>query len=166
MWRLSVAVVWQLFADHVSSQFGDIYWPPRSPDLTVCISFLRDYFKSKVYDSRTTTTAELKRRIQEEFDAISVEFLCPQFEERICENGYHLTNIVFRNWYFFVLKWLIPCNLPSIVKKKLYFLTFVGVISNFSVFPATCRYSFRLLFFVHSLLLIALIPIFTVLPYF
>lgn len=33
--RLSMEVIQQLFGNRVISRLGDIYWPSRSPDLTV-----------------------------------------------------------------------------------------------------------------------------------
>ena len=38
--RQSMAAVRELFGNHVISRFGDIPWPPRSPDLSVCDFFL------------------------------------------------------------------------------------------------------------------------------
>jgi hypothetical protein len=32
---VSMAAVQQLFGNQVISRFGDIHWPPRSPDLSV-----------------------------------------------------------------------------------------------------------------------------------
>jgi hypothetical protein len=38
--RASMTVVRQMFPQHVVSRFGDVPWPPRSPDLSVCDFFL------------------------------------------------------------------------------------------------------------------------------
>jgi len=34
---------------HLTSRFGDVLWPPRSPDLTAADFFLWEYLKAKVY---------------------------------------------------------------------------------------------------------------------
>jgi len=38
--RLSMDVVRRMFPGRVISRFGDIPWPPRSPDLTTCDFFV------------------------------------------------------------------------------------------------------------------------------
>jgi hypothetical protein len=95
--RASVAAVRQLFGNHVISRFGDIYWPPRSPDLSVCDFFLWGHLKSKVYTTRPTTILELKTRIREEIAAIPMQDLSIRFQECRRSNGRHLMDIVFRN---------------------------------------------------------------------
>ncbi|XP_023726582.1 uncharacterized protein LOC111874931 isoform X2 [Cryptotermes secundus] len=60
-----------LFGNHVISRNGDIAWPSRSPDLSVCDFYLWGYLKSVVYNTRPTTLAELRRRITEEIAAIN-----------------------------------------------------------------------------------------------
>ena len=47
--RISIEVLRQKFPGRLISRFGDIPWPPRSPDLTSCDFFLWGYLKSKVY---------------------------------------------------------------------------------------------------------------------
>jgi hypothetical protein len=47
--RASMTVVRQMFLQHVVSCFGNVPWPPRSPDLSACDFFLWGYLKSKVY---------------------------------------------------------------------------------------------------------------------
>jgi hypothetical protein len=63
--RASMAAARQLLGNHIISRFGDIHWPPRSPDLSVCDFFLWDHLKSKVYTIRPMTILEFKTRIQE-----------------------------------------------------------------------------------------------------
>ena len=41
--RASMTVVRQMFPQHVISRFGDVSWPPRSPDLSACDFFLANY---------------------------------------------------------------------------------------------------------------------------
>jgi len=59
-----MAAVRELFGNRVISRFGDILWPPRSPDLSVCDFFLWGYLKNRVYTTRPRTLDELKQRIQ------------------------------------------------------------------------------------------------------
>jgi hypothetical protein len=55
----------QMFPQHVVSRFGDVPWPPRTPDLSACDFFLWGYIKSKVY-VRNPRTVDLKVSIREE----------------------------------------------------------------------------------------------------
>ncbi|PSN57112.1 hypothetical protein C0J52_01298 [Blattella germanica] len=71
----SMEVVRELFGNHVISRFGNIPWPPRSPDLSVCDFFLWGYLKSKVYTTRPRTLDELKQRIRDEIHSIPAEML-------------------------------------------------------------------------------------------
>lgn len=93
----------QKFPGRVVSKNGDIDWPPRSPDLTPPDFFLWGYLKSKVYNSKPRTIAELKNNIRTEMANISTETL-----EKVMENaqkraffaiknkGGHLIDIVFK----------------------------------------------------------------------
>ena len=47
--RMSMGVVQEMFPGRVLSRNGDLSWPARSPDLTMCDYFLWGYLKSKVY---------------------------------------------------------------------------------------------------------------------
>jgi len=51
---ISIAAFRLLFPQWVISRFGDVPWPPRSPDLTAPYFFLWGYLKSKVYSTRPT----------------------------------------------------------------------------------------------------------------
>ena len=53
--RASMTVVRPMFTQHVVSRFGDVRWPPRSPDLSACDFFLWGYLKSKVYVRKQST---------------------------------------------------------------------------------------------------------------
>ncbi|KRT86372.1 hypothetical protein AMK59_1417, partial [Oryctes borbonicus] len=54
---------------------GDIVWPPRSPDLSVC-DYLWGYLKAKVFEGYPPRTIQaLKQRIREEIEAIPVNML-------------------------------------------------------------------------------------------
>jgi len=50
---ISIAALRRLFPQRVISRFGDVPWPPRSPDLSAS-DFLWGYLKSKVYSNRPT----------------------------------------------------------------------------------------------------------------
>jgi hypothetical protein len=73
--RKSIAAVRELFGNRVISRFGDIPWPPRSPNLSVCDLLLWGYLKSRVYTTRPRTLDELKQRIEEEIRGIPAEML-------------------------------------------------------------------------------------------
>ncbi|KAJ4452067.1 hypothetical protein ANN_03583 [Periplaneta americana] len=63
---INTTVLCRMFPGHIISRRGDIPWPSRSPDLTVCDYFLWSYLKSKVYVSRPQTTDDLKIAIVQE----------------------------------------------------------------------------------------------------
>lgn len=60
--RLSMAAIRQLFPNRKFFRFGDVHWPPRSPNLSICDFFLVRLTKvSRVqnetsYSGRTTTS--------------------------------------------------------------------------------------------------------------
>jgi hypothetical protein len=65
--------------------------------------FLRGYPKSKVYEKKPRTTADLKQNIREEVAALSPNMLqrvMQNFQKRLGEcvdnKGRHLTNTIFR----------------------------------------------------------------------
>ena len=100
--RASMTVVRQMFPQHVS-RFGDVPWPPRSPDLSACNFFLWSYLKSKVYVRKRHTFDDLKVSIREEIATVPQEMLVnvmQNFEERLrtCvrQKGRHLSDIIFR----------------------------------------------------------------------
>ncbi|KAJ4451944.1 hypothetical protein ANN_03428 [Periplaneta americana] len=80
---------------------GDIAWPPRSPDLTVCDFFLWEHLKTKVFGGNPARTIPaLKQRIRGEVAAISliempvrndfedelrITSLLPYFQCKICQ---------------------------------------------------------------------------------
>lgn len=101
--RASMEVVRQMFPGHVISRFGDVSWPPRSPDLSICDFFLWGYLKSKVYVNKPRTINALKIAIREEIEAVPNEMLqraVRNFQERIksCirQEGRHLKDIIFK----------------------------------------------------------------------
>ncbi|KAJ4428288.1 hypothetical protein ANN_24306 [Periplaneta americana] len=74
--RISMDAVNALFPGRVISRKGDVAWPPRSPDLTVCDFFLWGHLKTKVFGGNLTRTIPaLQQRIREEVAAIPVSML-------------------------------------------------------------------------------------------
>ena len=61
--RETMALLRELFPGRLISRFGDVPWPPRSPDLTPADFFLWGYVKSKVYITKPRNKSELKTRI-------------------------------------------------------------------------------------------------------
>lgn len=55
------------------SPMGDVEWPERSPDLSVCDYFLWNYLRKKVFQRRPTNIEELKEIIEDEVISIPVE---------------------------------------------------------------------------------------------
>ena len=96
----------ELFGDRVSviSRFGDIPWPPRSPDLSVYNFFLWGYRKNLIYTTRPRTLDELKR-IQDEIRGIPPEMLQRamgnlngRLKKCIRGDGHHLQDVIFKHW--------------------------------------------------------------------
>ena len=82
---------------------GDVHWPPRSPDLSICDFFLWGYLKSRVYIKKPRTLDDLKNSIRQEIEAVPNEMLensVRNFQKRIqiCmqQEGRHLKDIIFR----------------------------------------------------------------------
>lgn len=99
----SMTALRNVFENHLISRFGDISWPARSPDLSVCDFFLWGYLKFKVFQSRPRDLLELKQRIAEEVQAIPQGMLERVFdaffkrlEECQCVQGRHLKDVVFK----------------------------------------------------------------------
>jgi hypothetical protein len=98
-----MATVRRSFPQRVISRFGDVSWPPRSPDLTASDFFLWFYLKSKVYSTRPTDVGALKQKIREEIANISEETLREAMHSfstrvRLCiqEVGSHIKYIVHK----------------------------------------------------------------------
>lgn len=102
--RNSMEAIRAVFRGRIISRFGDIDWPPRSPDLSMCDYFLWGFLKSRVYQHKPRTLQELKGAIREEVEQIGramLERVQSNFRERlvkcIAENGRHLSDIVFKH---------------------------------------------------------------------
>lgn len=100
---ITMTVLRNLFPGRLISRFGDIPWPPRSPDLTAPDFFLWGYLKEKVFESRPANLEELRNRIREEINLIEPETLqevMSNFQRRmqqcIQNDGAHLKDVVFK----------------------------------------------------------------------
>lgn len=101
--RESMIKVRELFPKKLISRFGDVAWPPRSPDLTPCDFFLWGYRKSRVYINSPSTINALQENIRREVKAISPA-LCKRvftnMKERLQEclrlEGRHLSGVTFQ----------------------------------------------------------------------
>ena len=61
-----MTIVRNMFPGHFISRFGDVPWPPRSTDLSMCNFFLWGYLKSRVYAHKPRTLNNLKETIRRE----------------------------------------------------------------------------------------------------
>jgi len=99
-----MTIVRNMFLGHLISRFGDVPWPPRSPDLSTCDFFLWGYLKSRVYTQKTRTLNDLKEAIRQEICPIHRQllarvmddFLKKWLENCIQEDGRHLTDMIFK----------------------------------------------------------------------
>jgi hypothetical protein len=100
----TVNILRSMFAGRVISSFGDVPWPPTSPDLSACDFFLWGYLKSRVYIHKPRSLTELKDAIRGELQLIVREMLGRVFddfkqrvENCIQEDGRHLQGVTFHN---------------------------------------------------------------------
>ncbi|KDR07961.1 hypothetical protein L798_01616 [Zootermopsis nevadensis] len=68
--RASMQVVGGMFPQHVISRFGDIPWPPRSPDLSVFDYFLWGYLKSKACRNKPRNIQDPKDSIRQDIATV------------------------------------------------------------------------------------------------
>lgn len=101
--RESMALLRDFFPNKLISRFGDIPWPPRSPDLTPMDFFLWGYLKSKVYETSPATISALKENIAREVHDIPASLLQrvarnteARFQECVRRDGQHLDDIIFK----------------------------------------------------------------------
>ena len=99
----SMAIFRNMFPGPLISRFGDVPWPPRSPDLSTCdFFFLWRYLKSRVYAHTPCTLNDLKEVIRQEIRPFDRQLFGPchgQFKKKTLENctqeeGRHLTDII------------------------------------------------------------------------
>ena len=98
---ISITALRSLVLQRVISRFGDVSWPPCSPDLTNPDFFLWVYLKIKVYSNRPTDLHTFKGNIQEEIARLAEETLQPVIRSfltrvHLCieEGGGHLKDLV------------------------------------------------------------------------
>jgi len=87
----------------VTSHFGDITWPARSPELTISDFFLWVFLKDRVFWRRITTIQELKQANVDEVVAIYEDLQrCVYGNFQTClqqcidVNGGYLPDVTFR----------------------------------------------------------------------
>ena len=85
------------FPNQLISRFGNIPWPPRSPDLAPSDFFMWGYIKSRVYVTNPTNLHELKNNIHSEIRQLSTDTLTTKKLSLSCQNnhGRHLNDIIF-----------------------------------------------------------------------
>lgn len=100
--RISMAFLREHFPNKLISRWGNVPWPPRSPDLSAPDFFLWGYLKSKVYSTRPATLNDLKVNIQQSIADIPANTLSSVMNNvlvrcRECRvmGGRHLTNTIF-----------------------------------------------------------------------
>ena len=101
--RMSLNVLRRMFPGRLVSLRGDLQWPARSPDLSICDFFLWGHLKERVFRSRPQTLPQLRERIIAEVMAIP-RHMCERavgnFRERlqqcVAANGHHLPDIIFK----------------------------------------------------------------------
>lgn len=81
MARASMNLLQEAFSHKLISRFGDIPWPPRSPDLTPMDFILWGNLKERVYSNNLQTVADLKEKIRREIGAIE-----PSLLQRVARN--------------------------------------------------------------------------------
>jgi len=70
-----MTIIRNMFPGHLISRFGDVSWPPRSPDRSTCDFFLWGYLKSRVYTHKPRTLNDLKEAIRQEICSINRQLL-------------------------------------------------------------------------------------------
>jgi hypothetical protein len=100
--QASMALLCERFPGRAISRFGDINWPPRSPDLTAPDFFLWGYLKAQVYATKPRNVQELKERIVATVREINVPLLervmggfVRRLHECVHRQGGHLNDIIF-----------------------------------------------------------------------
>jgi hypothetical protein len=92
-----------MFPECLVSLRGDVEWPARSPDLTICAFFLWGCLKEKMFYHYPHTLEDHKERIREEVTAIPIR-MCRQavenyrnhLQELIAADGRYLRDVIFK----------------------------------------------------------------------
>ena len=92
-----------IFPNRLIYRFGDIPWPPRSPDLNAPDFFPWEYLKENVYIELPDTLQQLQRNIIQEINNISQETLMKVTNSTVertrhclTKSGGHLKDTVFQ----------------------------------------------------------------------
>lgn len=101
--KKTIALLQEIFPSRLISRFGDVDWPPRSPDLTAPDYFLWGYLKDKVYANHPRTITQLKHSISAQIAMISTD-LCENVMQHAIKRaesckaarGGHLNDIIFK----------------------------------------------------------------------
>jgi len=101
--QISMAKLRQMFPGRLVSLRGDLGWPARSPDLSICDFFLWGYLKERVFRDRPHTVEQLKTKIRAEIATIPVD-MCRRateafrnrLQECVIAGGHHLRDVIFR----------------------------------------------------------------------
>ena len=100
--RASMNLLRENFPQKLISRFGDIPWPPRSPDLTP-MDFLWGYLKERVYNDNPQFLVALKENIRREISSIEPSLLQRvaqntrlRFEQCVQLDGRHLDDLLFK----------------------------------------------------------------------
>ena len=101
--RASMTLLREAFPQKLISRFGDIPWPPRSPDLTPMDFFLWGYLKERVYINNPQTLVNLRENIRREISTIEPSLLQRvarntrlRFEQCVQLDGRHLDDIILK----------------------------------------------------------------------
>jgi len=81
-----MSIVLDMFSGHLISRFGDVPWPPRSLNLSVCDFFLWGYLKSHVHTHKPRMLNDLKEAIRQEIRPIDRQLLAcvmDDFQKRL-----------------------------------------------------------------------------------
>jgi hypothetical protein len=102
--RATIDLLKRHFPGKPISKFGDLNWPPRSPDLTAPDFFLWGFLKDRAYLDNPQTPETLKANIIREVGLITPNMLQNVMQgvvrrARLCEQseGGHLTDTIFHN---------------------------------------------------------------------
>ena len=85
-------------------RFGDVSWPPRSPDLSSYDFFLWGYLKGRVYTHKPRNLKELKDAIRQEVLTIDQQLLAramDDFKRRIEKTAFKRTVITYMTFFIF-----------------------------------------------------------------
>ena len=74
-------VLRNMFPGRLISRFGDVPWPPRSPDLSSCDFFLWGYLKGRVYTHKPRNLNKLKDAVRQEVLTIDQQLLARAMDD-------------------------------------------------------------------------------------